>query len=238
MTQWLNTLANLIQQYIWLAPVLALVGGLVTSFTPCSLSSVPMVIAYIGGSAKNDTKKAFRLSLTMAGGLALTFLVFGSLASVLGHYLHEFGAWWYGILGVVMVLMALQIWGVIKILPNHPHDHGTGESHEEHGCECHDHHHHHEEEHHHPGGLPGGRWSLSLWSEGNEERVSWCTAGWHGEWSGGFALFYASDDRALGRRLSWEDGMGDFPDGDVCDWTQCFAGYGRDELQCGGTVDV
>lgn len=60
-----------------------------------------MVIAYIGGSAKNDTKKAFRLSLTMAGGLALTFLVFGSLASVLGHYLHEFGAWWYGILGVV-----------------------------------------------------------------------------------------------------------------------------------------
>ena len=78
MTQWLNTLANLIQQYIWLAPVLALVGGLVTSFTPCSLSSVPMVIAYIGGSAKNDTKKAFRLSLTMAGGLALTFLVFGS----------------------------------------------------------------------------------------------------------------------------------------------------------------
>ena len=99
MTHCLNTLANLIQQYIWLAPVLALLGGLVTSFTPCSLSSVPMVIAYIGGSAKNDTKKAFRLSLTMAGGLALTFLIFGSLASVLGHYLHEIGAWWYGFLG-------------------------------------------------------------------------------------------------------------------------------------------
>ena len=57
MTQWLNTLANLIQQYIWLAPVLALVGGLVTSFTPCSLSSVPMVIAYIGGSAKISQTK-------------------------------------------------------------------------------------------------------------------------------------------------------------------------------------
>lgn len=150
MTHCLNTLANLIQQYIWLAPILALLGGLVTSFTPCSLSSVPMVIAYIGGSAKNDTKKAFRLSLTMAGGLALTFLIFGSLASVLGHYLHEIGAWWYGILGAIMVLMALQIWGVIRILPNHPHDHGTGEGHGEHGCECHDHHHHHEEEHHHP----------------------------------------------------------------------------------------
>ena len=31
MTHCLNTLANLIQQYIWLAPVLALLGGLVTS---------------------------------------------------------------------------------------------------------------------------------------------------------------------------------------------------------------
>ena len=146
MTHCLNTLANLIQQYIWLAPVLALLGGLVTSFTPCSLSSVPMLIAYIGGSAKNDTKKAFRQSLTIAGGLALTFLIFGSLASVLGHYLHEIGAWWYGILGAIMVLMALQIWGVIRILPNHPHDHGTGEGHGEHGCECHDHHHHHADE--------------------------------------------------------------------------------------------
>ena len=72
----LNSLAELIQRYLWVAPVLSLAAGIVTSFTPCSLSSVPMVIAYIGGSAKKDTKKAFRLSLTMAAGLALTFLVF------------------------------------------------------------------------------------------------------------------------------------------------------------------
>ena len=65
MTHCLNTLANLIQQYIWLAPVLALLGGLVTSFTPCSLSSVPMVIAYIGGSAKNDTKKSAKVVTPM-----------------------------------------------------------------------------------------------------------------------------------------------------------------------------
>ena len=50
MTHCLNTLANLIQQYIWLAPVLALLGGLVTSFTPCSLSSVPPVSDHGGRS--------------------------------------------------------------------------------------------------------------------------------------------------------------------------------------------
>ena len=60
MTHCLNTLANLIQQYIWLAPVLALLGGLVTSLPharyPVFRWSLP--ILWI---SKNDTKKAFRL---------------------------------------------------------------------------------------------------------------------------------------------------------------------------------
>ena len=107
MTQWLNMLAEMIRHNLWIAPVLCVAAGVITSFTPCSLSSIPMIIAYIGGSAKQDTKKAFRLSLTMAAGLSVTFIVFGSLASVIGHFMHEIGKWWYVFLGVVMVLMAL-----------------------------------------------------------------------------------------------------------------------------------
>lgn len=122
MTELLNTLAEGIQKTMWLAPLLALVAGIITSFTPCSLSSVPMVIAYIGGSADNDSKKAFRLSMVMASGLAITFLVFGSLASVIGHFMHHLGFVWYALLGIVMMIMALQIWGVIHLIPEH-HDH-------------------------------------------------------------------------------------------------------------------
>ena len=88
MTEWLNILAEMIRHNLWIAPVLCIVAGIITSFTPCSLSSIPMIIAYIGGSARQDTRKAFRLSLTMAAGLSLTFIVFGSLASVIGHYMH------------------------------------------------------------------------------------------------------------------------------------------------------
>lgn len=121
MTEMLNMLAEGIQKTMWLAPLLALVAGVITSLTPCSLSSVPMVIAYIGGSAEDDSKKAFKLSLTMALGLAITFLIFGSLASVLGHFMHHIGFWWYAFLGVLMMVMALQLWGVIHILPEHHH---------------------------------------------------------------------------------------------------------------------
>ena len=46
----LNSLAELIQRYLWVAPVLSLAAGIITSFTPCSLSSVPMVIYIVAAS--------------------------------------------------------------------------------------------------------------------------------------------------------------------------------------------
>ena len=47
---WLNTLSTLIAESMWLAPLLALLAGVLTSFTPCSLSSIPLVIGFVGGT--------------------------------------------------------------------------------------------------------------------------------------------------------------------------------------------
>ncbi len=124
MTGILNTLAELIKDHVWIAPLLALTAGVLTSFTPCSLSSVPVAVAYIGSSAGGNRGKALRFSLTMALGMALTFGVFGTLASAIGHLLHEAGMWWHLLLGVLMILMTLQLWGVISVIP-HSHERGT-----------------------------------------------------------------------------------------------------------------
>ena len=68
---------------------------------------------------------------------------------------------------------------------------------------------------------------MPLRSKSNKKRVSWCVACGNGEWSGGFSLFYTGDDRvACDGGSGREDGLGDFPDGNVCDWAQCFTGYG------------
>ena len=48
--QWLETLSLMIAGSFWLAPVLALLAGLLTSFTPCAVVSVPLVIGYVGGA--------------------------------------------------------------------------------------------------------------------------------------------------------------------------------------------
>jgi cytochrome c biogenesis protein CcdA len=50
--------------------------------------------------------------------MALTFTALGALASLLGKLL-SFGTnpWWYLILGILMILMALQTWGIITLIP-------------------------------------------------------------------------------------------------------------------------
>ncbi len=118
MTQILQNLSEMISQNGWLAPVLALFAGVLTSFTPCSLSSVPLVIGFVGGTGQRDTKKAFRLSVTFALGTAVTFTVLGVSASLAGHLIGNAASWWYIILGVLMLLMALQTWGIYEIIPS------------------------------------------------------------------------------------------------------------------------
>ncbi len=118
MNDLLKQLSTLIQESIWLAPVLVLVAGILTSFTPCALSSIPLVVGYVGGTGQKDTKRAFRLSLTFALGSAVTFTTLGVIASAAGKLMGTSASWWYIILGILMVLMALQTWGIFEIIPS------------------------------------------------------------------------------------------------------------------------
>jgi len=115
---WLDNLTDLIGASLWLAPLLALAAGLLTSLTPCSLSSVPLVINYVGGYAESNVKKALRYSLVFCLGMTITFAVLGVAASLLGRLLINAGMWWFIVLGIVMVLMAMQTWEIINIIPS------------------------------------------------------------------------------------------------------------------------
>lgn len=118
MTELLTRLSELIQNSGWIAPLLALFAGVLTSFTPCSLSTIPLVIGFVGGTNQSNTQKAFSLSLVFALGSAVTFTVLGVIAATAGQLLGNGGKWWYLILGVLMVLMALQTWGIFEIIPS------------------------------------------------------------------------------------------------------------------------
>ena len=112
----LETLSEAIASGGAFAPLLALIAGVVTSITPCAMSQIPLVLGYVGKEA--SAGKAFRLSLVYALGSALTFTSFGIAAALLGRLIGNAGRWWYIFLGVLMILMALQMWGVINVIPS------------------------------------------------------------------------------------------------------------------------
>ncbi len=112
----LTSLSESIAASGWLSTIIALAAGLITSITPCALSQVPLVLGYVGKEASPG--KAFRLSLVYALGTAVTFTAFGIAAALLGTLIGNAGRWWYLVLGILMVLMALQMWGIINVIPS------------------------------------------------------------------------------------------------------------------------
>jgi len=102
---------------IWLALLMAFAAGLISSFSPCVLASVPLVVAYVGGYAGNDRKRAFIYSLFFCMGLALTFTALGAASAMLGKLMTGTGRWWYLVLGVIMTAVGLEMLGVIQIMP-------------------------------------------------------------------------------------------------------------------------
>lgn len=115
----LESISILITDNFWLAPLLAFVAGVLTSFTPCSLSSIPLIIGYVGSNPnEKSTKNAFKLSLTFALGQAITFTTLGIIATLAGSMIGSMSKLWLFLLGILMLLMALQTWGLYEIIPS------------------------------------------------------------------------------------------------------------------------
>ena len=56
---WVNQIVMVIGQMPWLGPLLALIAGVLAAFTPCCLSSIPLIVGYISGLGEKTTKRAF-----------------------------------------------------------------------------------------------------------------------------------------------------------------------------------
>lgn len=115
----LNILANMIVNNSIVAPILVLIAGLLTSLTPCSLSSIPLIIGYMNiivGNETNDKRKMFKVSIIFALGQILTFSILAVMTALLGRIMQNAGGLWYIFLGSLMLLMALQVLEVINVV--------------------------------------------------------------------------------------------------------------------------
>lgn len=119
MTELLNSFAALIESGASYALPLAFLAGVLTSFTPCSLTSIPLVLGVVGASSRKTTSSSFTLSVVFSTGFALVTAALGLMASSLGGLLSQgLNAWFYLTLGVVCIVMSLQLGGIVDVLPS------------------------------------------------------------------------------------------------------------------------
>lgn len=97
-----------------LAVILSFFAGVVASFSPCTLSSIPLLIGYVQGNGVKDDKKALRYSIIFSIGIALTFTSIGVITAIIGKAFLGAGKFWYIILALIMIISGLQVMNVIN----------------------------------------------------------------------------------------------------------------------------
>lgn len=112
----LETMSEVIKNNFWIAPLISLFAGIISSIMPCSLTTIPLIIGCVSGTQANSGKKAFKLSVFFSIGMAITFTTLGALASILGKYMQQGGSWWYILLGIIMIMMALQTFEIFTFV--------------------------------------------------------------------------------------------------------------------------
>ena len=102
-----------------LAILLAFVGGVLASFTPCSYPMIPITVAFIGGKTEGRRWRGFVLASVYVFGLAIVYSLLGAFAALSGRL---FGAltsnsWTYLLVGNICLFFGLAMIGVFSLSP-------------------------------------------------------------------------------------------------------------------------
>ena len=91
-------------------------SGLLTSLGPCSLSLLPVTIAYIGGTEQNK----FKL-ISFSGGVVFSLVVLGAASGFLGKIYGQIPPFYTSVVACIAIIMGLNLLGILKFqLPNGP----------------------------------------------------------------------------------------------------------------------
>jgi cytochrome c-type biogenesis protein len=104
-----------LQSISFFSYVLVFIGGIVTSIGPCNVAMIPLVIGFVGGSGKQTRPRSFAISLSFVTGLAITFMILGIVASLVGGLIGGSSRLWYYLVAFVCLLIGLQMLGALNL---------------------------------------------------------------------------------------------------------------------------
>ncbi len=110
----MNLDASTLQSASFLGYLIVFLGGVVTSLGPCNLATIPLIVGFVGGSRNLFQARAFSLSFAFALGQAITFMLLGVIAALLGAWIGSGGRWWYYLVAAICFVIGLQMLGVLR----------------------------------------------------------------------------------------------------------------------------
>jgi cytochrome c-type biogenesis protein len=90
-------------------------GMISVVFSPCHLASIPLIVAYVGGQQRIlKSREAAQYAVAFTVGLFITIALVGIVCAILGRMLGDIGNYWQILVGLVLVWVALGMFGVQK----------------------------------------------------------------------------------------------------------------------------
>jgi cytochrome c-type biogenesis protein len=79
------------------------------------MASIPLMVAYVGGQNRTlQAREAAHYAVAFTSGLFITIALVGVICALLGRMLGDIGTHWQILVGLVLIWVALGLWGVEK----------------------------------------------------------------------------------------------------------------------------
>ena len=90
-------------------------GILSVVLSPCHLSSIPLIVGFIGKQGQMSTKRSFAISLFFAGGILVTIAAVGAVTAALGRIMGDVGRYGNYFVAGIFFLVGLYLLDVISL---------------------------------------------------------------------------------------------------------------------------
>ncbi len=109
-------LAQLIESTLIIAFFGAFLWGILSILlSPCHLSSIPLIIGFIGQQGKMPVKRAFFISLSFSIGILITIGAIGTITALMGRMLGDIGKWGNYLVAGIFFLVGFYLLDILKI---------------------------------------------------------------------------------------------------------------------------
>jgi cytochrome c-type biogenesis protein len=90
-------------------------GILSILLSPCHLSSIPLIVGFIDGQGKVQTKRAFLLATIFSFGILITITLIGVVTGLTGRMLGDIGPYGNYIVAVILFVVGLYLLEIINL---------------------------------------------------------------------------------------------------------------------------